>query len=277
MITYRKQEDLSHQELMEITELVHKLYRYDFREYAKASLKRRLLRIMDRYDMDFQQFLISLKSKPTFIQQFITELTVNVTEIFRDPYVFAAIEKDVLPALAVRDKIRVWHAGCSSGEEVISTAILFEEAGLLRKSSFIGTDLNPNVVFEAKTGLYKKAMIEKFASNYTEIPGKHSLNQYFQDERDKLRILPSIHERCSFAIHNLVSDTSPGQFDLIICRNVYIYFELSLQEKVLKLLYNSLKPGGFLCLGSKESIRFTGLANKFEVVNAEARIFRKLD
>ncbi|TNE80665.1 MAG: protein-glutamate O-methyltransferase CheR [Bacteroidetes bacterium] len=277
MIAYRKQEDLSHQELVEITELVHKLYRYDFREYAKASLKRRLLRIMDRYDMDLNQFLTSLKSKPAFIQQFITELTVNVTEIFRDPYVFSALEKDVLPKLATQEKIRVWHAGCSSGEEVISTAILFEEAGLLRKSSFIGTDLNPNVVFQAKTGLYKKAMIEKYAANYLEVPGKKQLNDYFQDERDNLRILPAIHERCSFAVHNLVSDTSPGQFDLILCRNVYIYFELSLQEKVLKLLYDSLNPGGYLCLGSKESIRFTGLVNRFEEVNAEARIFKKID
>lgn len=277
MSTYQRQDDLSYEELQAITNLVFSLYRYDFREYAKASLKRRLLRIMDRYSMNFDDFIRNLKSKPTFIQQFISELTVNVTEIFRDPFVFAAIKEEVFPILNEKENIRIWHAGCSSGEEVISMAILLAESGLLRKASLVGTDINPGVLFQAKSGNYSWHQIQKFEKNYLDVPGTRSLQEYFEIDRDHAKIIPALHERCSFLVHNLVSDISPGKFDLVICRNVYIYFELGLQEKVLQLIYNSLKPGGILCLGSKESIRFTKLAHKFKAIDLENRIFQKLD
>jgi len=270
-------DDLSHEQLETITETVYKLYRYDFRQYAKASLKRRLLRIMNRFDMSYLTFLRSLEAKPTFIHQFITELTVNVTEMFRDTFVFRSIREHLIPQLRDMPAISIWHAGCSTGEEVLSMALLLRQEKLLHKTSLLGTDLNPLVLQQAKKGMIHRKSLEEAEARFKEIYPNESIATYFTSQFDYATVASNLCSNLSYQTHNLVSDPSPGKFDLIVCRNVYIYFELGLQEKVLELLYNSLNPKGFLCLGSKETIRFARHAKKFEIIDLEARIFQRID
>ncbi len=274
-MTIKPPDDLSLEELEQITELVYQLYRYDFREYAKASLKRRLLRIMSRFQMDLEGFMLSLKTRPTFIHQFISELTVNVTEMFRDPFVFQALFNQVIPELAKLDKIRIWHAGCSTGEEALSMAIMLHHAGMLERAEILGTDLNPIVLQQAKKGAIPVKQMETNSQNYQEVFPEHKLNTFFETQFDTAFAKPEILRHINYRTHDLVTDEPPGQFDLVVCRNVYIYFEIGLQDQVLKLLYNSIQPEGFMCLGSKETIRFTTMASKFEVLNQEARIFKR--
>ena len=204
------------------------------------------------------------------------EVTVNVTEMFRDPGFYKALDKEVLPYLSTYPHIRVWSAGCSTGEEPYSIAILLANAGLKSKSFIYGTDINAKVLKEAKKGIYSQRNIDVYTENYKLSGFEGSLNDYFTTVCDAAAIHNELKANTLFSVHNLISDTVFNEFQMVSCRNVFIYFERPLQEKILDLFYNSLSPHGFLCLGSKETIRSDKFRKKFKVINARENIYQKI-
>jgi len=263
-------------QLYELIDLVKKIHGFDFSDYSKASLKRRLSRIMMLKKLDFYGLKHALINDAYFFQWFLEEVTVNVTEMFRDPSFYKALTAEVLPYLSSFQHVRVWSAGCSSGEEVYSLAILLNQVDLEKKSFIYGTDINTEMLNEARKGIYSLRKIKSYTENYllSNMPG--SLTDHFTMLYDAATIHSELKQNTLFSIHNLVSDSVFNEFQLICCRNVFIYFEADLQEKILALFYKSLCPLGFLCLGSKETIRFPDFKTKFRVVNARENIYQKI-
>jgi len=263
-------------ELYEFIDLVKKVHGFDFSYYSKASLKRRLSRIMMLKKLGFYELKHMLINDLHFFQWFLEEVTVNVTEMFRDPIFYKALNTQVIPYLSSFPHIRVWSAGCSSGEEVYSLAILLNEAKLSDKTFIYGTDINTEMLNEARKGIYSLRKIKSYAENYQlcDLPG--SLTDHFTIMYDAASIHSELKQNTLFSIHNLVSDNVFNEFQLISCRNVFIYFEADLQEKILDLFYKSLCPWGFLCLGSKETIRFPGFKSKFKVISPKENIYQKI-
>ncbi len=213
---------------------------------------------------------------PHFFQWFLEEITVNVTEMFRDPFFYKALNAQAIPYLSSFPHIRIWSAGCSSGEEVYSLAILLNEAGLTKKAFIYGTDINTEMLNEARKGIYSLRKIKSYSENYQlcDLPG--SLTDHFTIMYDAASIHNELKQNTLFSVHNLISDNVFNEFQLISCRNVFIYFEADLQEKILGLFYNSLCPFGFLCLGSKETIRFPDFKSKFKVISPRENIYQKI-
>jgi len=251
-------------------------YGYDFMHYSRASLKRRINRLMmlDRFP-GFAELRYRLRSEPEYVKRFVEQLTVNVTEMFRDPTFYQALRTSVLPTLAAKPFIRIWHAGCSTGEEVFSMAILLREAGLLSKSLLYATDLNPDVLETARTGIFPIEPIRQYAENYRLSGGRQDFSTYYTAQYNHVKIDADLIRRIVFSTHNLVSDGSFNEFDLILCRNVLIYFDKPLQERVLTLFDNSLGPLSYLALGAKETIRFSAIQSRYKQVDSE-KIWRKL-
>jgi chemotaxis protein methyltransferase CheR len=250
-------------------------YGYDFNDYSKASLKRRINRLftLDRFP-SFAEFRYRIRSDESYLKRFVEEITVNVTEMFRDPTFYKALRTDVLPVLATYPLIRIWHAGCSTGEEVYSMAILLHEANLLHKSLLYATDINPDVLEKAKEKIFPLVQMKQYSENYIESGGKNDFSSYYTAAYDRARFHKKLTEKMIFATHNLVSDRSFNEFQLIMCRNVMIYFDKDLQDRVLRLFDQSLEPLGFLALGSKETLRFSGIASKYKQLGKE-KIWRK--
>jgi len=263
-------------QLDELIELVKTVHGFDFSEYTKASLKRRIVRIMQFKKIAFYDLKHALVNNQQFFQYFLEEVTVNVTEMFRDPLYYKALNSHVLPYLSSYQHIKIWSAGCSSGEEVYSLAILLNEAGLRQKSFIYGTDINTEVLKEARLGIYSLRKIKSYAENYilAGLPG--TITDHFTIMYDAATIHSEIKQNTLFSVHNLISDTIFNEFQLISCRNVFIYFESALQEKILDLFYKSLCPLGFLCLGSKETIRSDFFRKRFKVVNQKENIYQKI-
>jgi len=264
----------------ELDLLLHEImqrYGYDFTNYARASLKRRVSRllIVDRFP-SFAELIYRLKNDAQYLQRFIEEITVNVTEMFRDPTLYKTIREEILPLLATHPFIRIWHAGCATGEEVYSMAILLQEAGLLQKSLLYATDLNPTVIENVQKGIFPLSAMKQYSENYIAAGGKKDFSQYYTAKYDRAKFDQSLKSKMILATHNLVSDRSFNEFQLIFCRNVLIYFDKDLQEKVLKLFDDSLEKLGFLVLGSKENIRFSKVASKFVQLEKGEKIWRKI-
>lgn len=252
------------------------LYGYDFTNYARASLRRRINRILivDKLP-SFAELRYRLRSDPAYLKNFVAEITVNVTEMFRDPQVYATLRKEVLPVLATHPFIRVWHAGCATGEEVYSMAILLEECGLLHKSLLYATDLNHNMVEQVRSGIFPMRHMKQYSENYIAAGGQRDFSRYYTAKYDRAVFSGDLRKKMIVATHNLVSDSSFNEFQIIFCRNVLIYFDKVLQEKVLQLLDNSLEKRGFLVLGTKENIRFSGIAGRYMPVAVKEKIWRK--
>jgi chemotaxis protein methyltransferase CheR len=248
---------------------------YDFSDYSKASLKRRMQRLfaLDKFP-SFAEFRYRVLNDEEYLKRFVEEITVNVTEMFRDPEFYKALRKEVLPTLATYPLIRIWHAGCSTGEEVYSMAILLHEAGLLKKSLLYATDLNPDVLEKAKAGIFPLSVMKQYSENYIQSGGMQDFSTYYTTRYDFAKFNHELSQRMVFATHNLVSDGSFNQFQLILCRNVMIYFEKPLQDRVLTLFDESLEPLGFLALGAKETLRFSGIASHYQQL-AKEKIWRK--
>lgn len=263
-------------QLYELIDLVKRVQGFDFSSYSKASLKRRLARIMMLKKLGFYELKHMLINDPHFFQWFLEEVTVNVTEMFRDPTFYRALNTQVIPYLSSFQHIRVWSAGCSSGEEVYSLAIILNESGLNAKSFIYGTDINTEMLDEARKGIYSLRKIKSYTENYQlcNLPG--SLTDHFTIMYDAASIHSELKQNTLFSIHNLVSDNVFNEFQMISCRNVFIYFEAELQQKILDLFYKSLCPLGFLCLGSKETIRFPDFKSKFKVINQKENIYQKV-
>ena len=251
------------------------VYGYDFNDYAKASLKRRMQRL---YSLDgfpsFAEFRFRVRNDEVYLKRFVEEITVNVTEMFRDPDFYKTLRKEVLPLLATYPFIRIWHAGCSTGEEVYSMAILLKEANLLHKALLYATDINPDVLEKAKAGIFPLSGMKQYSENYILSGGMADFSSYYTTRYDYAKFNQDLSSRMVFATHNLVSDGSFNRFQLIMCRNVMIYFEKTLQDRVLQLFDQSLETLGFIALGAKETMRFSAVAPQFKQLGKE-KIWRK--
>ncbi|MDB5286225.1 MAG: chemotaxis protein CheR [Mucilaginibacter sp.] len=267
---------LTAQQIFELIDLVKKIHRFDFSDYTKASLKRRLERIMMLKKFSFYDLKHELVNNPDFFQGFLEEITVNVTEMFRDPVYYKSLNNQVLPYLSTYQNIKIWCAGCSSGEEVYSLAILLKKEQLSKKSFIYGTDINTEVLKEARKGVYSLRKIKSYAENYlfTGLPG--FITDYFTIMYDVAAIHNELKDNTLFSVHNLISDAIFNEFQMITCRNVFIYFETELQERILDLFYKSLCPLGYLCLGNKETIRSDFFRKKFKVINQKENIYQKI-
>lgn len=251
-------------------------YGYDFLGYSKASLIRRIQAFCIKEKIDNADDLEkSLMADRRYFIHFVEEVTVNVTEMFRDPTFFAALREKIIPVLATYPFIRIWHAGCSTGEEVYSMAILLREAGLLHKCIIYATDINQKVVERAKQGVFPLSQMRLNSENYIKAGGREEFSKYYSANYHHVQFDKSLADRVVFSTHNLVSDSSFNEFQLILCRNVLIYFERSLQTKVFQLFDKSLDSLGFLALGNKESIRFSDISDYYVQVDKKERIWRK--
>lgn len=252
-------------------------YGYDFTDYSRASFKRRVVRLIeqDRF-VSFAEFRFRLTHDETYLTRFVEQVTVNVTEMFRDPHFYRALREEILPVLATWPMIRIWHAGCSTGEEVYSMAILLKEANLLHKSLQYATDINPAVLEKARAGIFPLSQMKQYSENYILAGGKQDFSSYYTAQYTSAKFDEQLGRRVVLATHNLVSDGTFNEFQLILCRNVLIYFDKPLQDKVLHLFYDSLELLGYLALGSKETIKFTDVAGHFRQLGNRERIWRKL-
>ncbi|SDG88684.1 CheR family methyltransferase [Chitinophaga filiformis] len=252
-------------------------YGYDFTDYSFASVKRRLQRvyIADRFP-SFAEFRYRVKTDPGYLVHLMEQITVNVTEMFRDPGFFQELRRQVLPILATYPLIRIWHAGCSSGEEAYSVAILLHELNLLHKSIIYATDINESVLETARKGIFPLQYMQQYSQNYLLSGGKEEFSRYYAANYEHAKFSDTLREKIIFAVHNLVTDRSFNEFQLIICRNVLIYFNKDLQDKVLHLFSDSLEQLGFLALGAKETLRFTTVAPLFKPVAQKEKIWRKM-
>lgn len=263
-------------QITELIDLVRRVHGFDFSGYTKASLKRRVVRIMQLKKMEFYDLKHTLVNDQHFFQYFLEEITVNVTEMFRDPSFYKALNLQVVPYLSTYQHAKIWCAGCSTGEEVYSLAILLREAGLSKKSFIYGTDINTEVLREARKGIYSLRNIKSYAENYQFTGLKGSISDNFTILYDAASVHNELKQNTLFSVHNLVSDDVFNEFQLISCRNVFIYFETELQERILELFYKSLCPLGYLCLGSKETIRSDAFKRKFKVINHKENIYQKI-
>lgn len=251
-------------------------YGYDFSDYAPASLKRRINRLFAIHHFEsFAEFRYKLVRDSDFVSHFIEEITVNVTEMFRDPSFFKVLKTEVFPILATYPLIRIWHAGCSTGEEVFSLAIMLKEANLLHKSILYATDLSNDVLQRAAQGIFPISAMKEYSENYIEAGGQREFSSYYVAKYDRVIFSDALSSKMVFSTHNLVSDGSFNEFQLILCRNVMIYFNKALQDKVLQLFDQSLHSLGFLALGSKETIRFTSIEQRYRQFYNREKIWRK--
>lgn len=254
-----------------------KYHGYDFSGYSRNSLTRRIYRLMslDKH-ASFEELRLRLQLDQSYLNRFVQEITVNVTEMFRDPDFYLTLRNDILPLLATKPLIRIWHAGCSTGEEIYSMAILLQEANLLHKSRIYATDINPAVLDTAREGIFPLTQMKAWSENYILAGGKRDFSSYYTANYDRAKFDSALAERFVLSTHNLVSDRSFNEFQLILCRNVLIYFDKPLQEKVLTLFDESLESLGFLALGTKETLKFTPLAERFQQVERDQKIWRKM-
>lgn len=253
------------------------IYGYDFTDYSRASLKRRINRLMtiDKFP-SFAEFRFKVRSDEEYLLRFVEQITVNVTEMFRDPHFYKTLREEILPILATYPFIRVWHAGCATGEEVYSMAILLKELNLLHKSLLYATDLNPSVLERARKGIFPLAQMKQYSENYIASGGKKDFSSYYTASYNFAKFDEELQKKMIFATHNLVSDRSFNEFQLILCRNVLIYFDKDLQENVLQLFDNSLEPLCYLALGAKETLRFATVAKKYQQLPNKEKIWRKI-
>lgn len=269
--------DLFNIELQLLLEAIYLRYGYDFRSYSKAHIKRRVMHRLSTSQLitvtDLQNKV--LRDREFFID-FLNDLSINVTELFRDPDFYKSLRENVIPKLKTYAWFKIWHAGCATGEEVYSLAILLQEEGLLDRCQIYATDFNQKVLEIAREGVYHKGDIEQYEKNYQLSGGKQKLSDYYQSMYGSVMFNKDLSSRIVFADHNLVTDSVFADVNLIMCRNVLIYFEKSLQENVVGLFYESLVPSGILCLGTKESLKFTRHERLFEPIDEKQRIFKKL-
>lgn len=251
-------------------------YGYDFTEYSKASIKRRANRLctLDKFT-SFAELRYRVLNDENYFGRFVEEVTVNVTEMFRDGHFYKTLREEIIPQLGVHSHIKIWLAGCSTGEEAYSLSILLHEAKLAHKSVIYATDINPSVLETAKHGIYPIGLMRTYSQNYINSGGTSDFSQYYTANYDHVRFVDTLREKMIFATHNLVSDSSFNEFQLILCRNVLIYFDKNLQEKVFHLLDTSLQNLGYLALGSKETIRFSKLDGRYQQIEKE-KIWRKI-
>jgi chemotaxis protein methyltransferase CheR len=259
-----------------LLEAIYQKHGYDFRNYARSSLIRRLSYIRQKNNLNYISELIpKVLYDKAFANQLLRDISVSVTEMFRDPEFFNELRTKVIPLLKTYPYIKIWHAGCATGEEVYSMAILLKEEGFYDRVQIYATDMNEVSLQVAEEGIYSLESMRKFTGNYYKSGGTGSFADNYYAKYQMAIINQDLKRNIVFTNHNLVTDHVFGEMHLIICRNVLIYFNRELQNKVLHLFNQSLVHHGFLCLGSKESLDCSSLANKYEALSVKWRVFRQ--
>jgi chemotaxis protein methyltransferase CheR len=264
-------------ELRLLTEAIYLKYSYDFRNYSGASQKRRVLHALTQLDCQtISELQARILHDPNAFMQLLQYLTIPVSEMFRDPEYFLALRQQVVPFLKTYPSLKIWIAGCSTGEEIYSMAIMLKEEGLLERSIIYATDINPISLEKAKKGVFALDRMKAYTVNYQKAGGKSSFSDYYTAAYDSALFDRSLCENVSFADHSLATDSVFSETHLVCCRNVLIYFNRKLQDRAFSLFHESLCHRGFLGLGSKESIDFSVHASRFDPLNKSQRIYRKL-
>lgn len=259
-----------------LLEAIYRRYGYDFRNYARASLQRRIHHFQEIYGFEHVADIIPrILTDEALFQILAGHFSIMVTEMFRDPDFFLAVRKQVLPILKTFAGPRIWHAGCATGEEVYSMAILLQEEKVYSHVTIFATDFNDDTLAIAREGIYALDSIQHYTHNYQQAGGKRSFSDYYFADYGRAVINKAMKKNITFANHNLVADHVFSEMHLILCRNVLIYFNHELQNRALKLFRDSLVPGGFLCLGSNETLLFSEIEKDFVVVNEKQRIYKK--
>lgn len=269
--------ELEEIEIQLLLEGIARYYGYDFRNYALASLRRRIANVLHAERLPT---ISALQNKvlhdPACMERFLLALTVNVTAMFRDPQFYLTFTTKVVPLLRTYPFIRVWHAGCSTGEEVYSMAILLHEAGLYERCRIYATDMNATVLSKAKEGIFPLDRMQDYTQNYLRAGGTRSFSEYYTAAYERAIFRPWLKEHITFSQHNLATDGSFNEFNVVLCRNVMIYFNQVLQEHVHNLLYNSLSMFGVLGLGHAESLKFTPHEHNYEEIGSGSRLYRRI-
>lgn len=264
-------------ELALLLEGVYRRYGYDFREYAPSSLKRRVLRrVLEEGVATISALQDRVLHDADALERLVLDLSINVTSMFRDPSFFRALREKVVPVLRTYPFVRVWNPGCSTGEETYSLSILFREEGLADRVRIYATDINDVVVQQAREGFFPLDKMREYTEQYIAGGGTAAFSDYYKVFGGKVRFDPSLVDNVVFAQHNLVSDAAFNEFHLIVCRNVMIYFDRALQDRVHDLFFNSLVRFGVLALGHKESIRFTAHADAYDELDAAEKLYRRV-
>jgi chemotaxis protein methyltransferase CheR len=273
----QSQDDLEEIELSLLLEGVFRQYGFDFREYAPASLRRRVWRRVYAEGLSTISALQNrLLHDPACMERLLLDLSINVTTMFRDPGFYSAFRQKVVPMLRTYPFTRVWIAGCSTGEEVYSIAILLEEEGLYDRTRIYATDINEAVVERARAGVFPLDKMREYTQNYINAGGSRAFSEYYLAKYDGAQFQRSLVDNVVFAQHNLVSDRSFNEFNVIVCRNVMIYFDRALQERVHRLFYESLVTFGVLGLGHRESIRQSPHEDRYEGLDPAEKLYRKV-
>jgi chemotaxis protein methyltransferase CheR len=270
-------DDLEEIELSLLLEGVFRTYGFDFREYASASLRRRVWR---RIYAEGLSTISALQDKllhdPVCMERLLLDLSINVTAMYRDPSFYLAFREKIVPLLRTYPFTRLWIAGCSTGEEVYSLAILLQEENVYDRARIYATDINESVLDRARAGVFPLDKMREYTQNYIKAGGKRAFSEYYLAKYDGAQFQRSLTENVVFAQHNLVSDRSFNEFHVIVCRNVMIYFDRALQDRVHRLFYESLITFGVLGLGTKESIHFSPHEDCYEELDPNHRLYRKV-
>ena len=273
----RASDDLERIEVQVLLEAIYQHYGFDFRGYALGSLKRRLWR---RAYGEKVETLSALQDKvlhdPAVMERLLLDLSINVTAMFRDPTFFRAFREKVVPTLRTYPFVRIWNAGCSTGEETYSLAIVLKEEGLYDRTRIYATDINDRVLEQARAGRFPLEKMREYTENYLRAGGNEEFSSYYTVEGETASFTTDLCEQVVFAQHNLVSDAPFNSFNVIVCRNVMIYFGKTLQDRVHELFYDSLEPLGILAMGHKESIRFTRYEDRYEPLDPQEKLYRKM-
>ncbi|MCH8347282.1 MAG: protein-glutamate O-methyltransferase CheR [Proteobacteria bacterium] len=271
-----QQQETDELEIDLLCEGIYRRYGFDFREYSRSSLKRRVNNLLG---LERLATVSELQSKvlhdTRFMERFLLNLSISVTSMFRNPEMYLAFREKVVPLLKTYPSLRIWHAGCATGEEVYSMAILLKEEGLEKKTRIYATDFNEDVLKKAKAGIYPMSQMKEYTSNYIRAGGKASFSEYYSARYDNVILDPKLRKNIVFSKHNLATDSSFNEFNVIFCRNVMIYFNETLQERVHKLFHDSMCRFGILVLGNKESTRFTPFEKEYQDIDSRLRIYQR--
>lgn len=274
-----EERDVSNTENIELELLLQAIflqYGYDFRDYSRAHVKRRVKhRLMQEGLKSISELQNKILHNKESFEKIVRDLSINVTEMFRNPPFYKSIREKVIPVLKTYPFLKIWHAGCATGEEVYSFAIMLKEEGLLERTQIYATDFNSHVIHKAQKGIFPIRNIKEYTANYQKAGGKESFSDYYHANDELVIFDKNLNRNIVFAEHNLVTDSVFAEVNMIVCRNVLIYFNRDLQNNVLKLLHKSLIAGGFLALGTKESLLFSDEERKYKVIDAKQKIFKK--
>jgi chemotaxis protein methyltransferase CheR len=268
--------DIEESEITKLLEAMFRQYGYDFRQYSEAHVKRRIMNRMAFAGIkSADEMLDQLQHDQKFASQLLQDLSITVTEMFRDPGFYKSVREKVIPILKTYSFIKIWHAGCSTGEEAYSMAIILKEEGLYERARIYATDFNQHAINRAREGIFTNDQVKEYTSNYQRAGGRESFSDYYTSKYNMAIMDQSLKKNIVWAHHNLVTDSVFAEVNLVLCRNVLIYFNRELQDRVLELFFESLMNGGILCMGTKESLRFSNYCDRYSELDKQQKIFKK--